>query len=122
MRETSTHSIPMLLLILALFALAAVIGLTLASKLIRKNPTSKPVALAHGLIAATALALLVVYARQHPQRLLTWAIGLFVIAALGGAVLFANDFRKKPGPVGLIAIHALVAVIAVVIVVMVAVG
>jgi hypothetical protein len=112
----------MLILTLVLFALAAVIGLTLAGKILRKAPTAKPVAIAHGLVAASGLVLLIVYAMQHPNRLLNWAIGLFVVAALGGAVLFANDLRKKPGPAGLIAIHALVAVVAVVIVVMVAVG
>jgi hypothetical protein len=112
----------MLLVALVCFALAAVIGLTLASKIIRKAPTSKPVALAHGLVAATGLVLVIVYMLNAPNRLLTWAVGLLVVAALGGAVLFTNDLRKKPGPVGLIAIHALVALVAVVIVVMVAVG
>ncbi|HYP16180.1 MAG TPA: hypothetical protein VEQ65_03135 [Opitutus sp.] len=110
----------MLLLIIALFGLAAVLGLAVASQLVKKVPTSKPVAIAHGLVGATALALLAVHASRSPHPLLAWAIGLLVIAALGGAVLFANDLRRKPGPAGLIAIHAIVAVVAVVLVVLVA--
>ena len=35
------------------------------------------------------------------------ALVLFALAAIGGAVLFANDLRKKTGPVVLVVIHAL---------------
>lgn len=99
----------MLTLALVLFGLAAVLGLVVAMQILGKRPTAKPVAVAHGLAAATALVLLIVHALSAPHRLLTVAIVLFVIAALGGAWLFANDLRSKPGPGGLIAIHALAA-------------
>jgi hypothetical protein len=35
-----------------------------------------------------------------------WSVVLFVVAALGGFILFANDFQKKPIPKGLALIHA----------------
>ena len=40
------------------------------------------------------------------------ALILFLIAALGGFVLFSYHLRRKPHPKGLIVIHALAAVIA----------
>lgn len=105
-----------------LFAIAAVLGLTVAVALLRKKETSKPVALAHGAVGAGGLVLLLLHAMSHPQQMLTLAIVLFVVAALGGAVLFANDLRRKPGPVFLIFVHALVAVVALVLVLVVAKG
>lgn len=103
----------MLLPALVLFALAAVIGLTLAAAIFKNKATSKPAALAHGALGAGGLVLLVLYTLKNPHNFLTTAIVLLVVAALGGAVLLANDLRKKPGPKGLVAIHALAAVVAV---------
>lgn len=110
----------MLITTLVLFALAAVLGLTVASQIFKKRETSKAVALAHGAFAAAGLVVLIVYALHNAHPWLTTAIVLFVVAALGGAVLFVNDLRKKPGPVGLVIIHALVAVVGVVLVLLVA--
>jgi hypothetical protein len=110
----------MLTFSIVLFVIAALLGLTVAVALLRKKQTSKPVALAHGLIGAAGLVLLILHAAQNPQQFLTIAIVLLVIAALGGALLFANDLRKKPGPVFLIAVHAAAAVVAVVLVLIVA--
>lgn len=112
----------MLVLTLVVFALAAVLGLTVAIQLFKKAPTNKGVALIHGLLGAAGLLLLIVTMLRQPHHLLSWAVGLLVGAALGGALLFANDLRKKPGPLGLVVIHAGVAVAAVVLVVLVAVG
>jgi hypothetical protein len=110
----------MLTFSLIFFALAAVLGLWLAVAIFKKKETRKPVAFAHGGIAATGLVLLVVHALQNPHKLLTVAITLFVIAALGGVLLVANDLRKKPGPVFLVIVHALVAASAVSLVAIVA--
>ncbi len=112
----------MLTFSIVLFALAAVLGLAVAVALLRKKETSKPVALAHGAVGAGGLVLLLLHALSHPQRMLTIAIGLFVVAALGGAVLFANDLRRKPGPAFLIVVHAVVAVVAFGLVLLVAKG
>jgi len=110
----------MLITALVIFVLAALLGLTVAVQILRKRETSKAVAVLHGLFGAAGLVVLLVYALQNPARLLTTAIVLLVVAALGGAIAFTNDLRKKPGPVGLIVIHALVAVAAVVLVLIVA--
>jgi len=105
----------MLYLIIALFALAAVMGIIIAAAIFTKKPsTPKAAVVAHGLFAATALVLFIVYAlnNAYPQISLI----LFVVAALGGGVLLYNDIaRKKAGPFGLVVVHALVAVTAFVI-------
>jgi len=110
----------MLITTLVLFAVTAVLGLTVAVQIFKKRETSKAAALAHGAIAAVGLVLLIVYAMHNAHPWLTTAIVLFVVAALGGAVVFVNDLRKKPGPVALVVIHALVAVVGVVLVLLVA--
>lgn len=110
----------MLITTLVIFGLAAILGLTIAVQIFKKRETSKAVALTHGLVGAVGLILLILYAVKNPASLLTTAIVLLVVAALGGAIVFVNDLRKKPGPVALVVIHALVAVTAVVLVLLVA--
>lgn len=110
----------MLITTLVLFVLAALLGLTVAVQILKKRETSKGVAVTHGLFGAVGLVLLILYTVKNPHQWLTTAIVLLVIAAIGGAILFANDLRKKPGPVALIVIHALAAVVAVVLVLLVA--
>ena len=105
-----------------LFAIAAVLGLTVAIALLRKKETSKPVAFAHGAVGALGLVLLLLHALAHPNQMLSLALGLFVVAALGGFFLLANDLRRKPGPAFLIVVHAVVAVIAFGLVLLVAKG
>lgn len=110
----------MLITTLVIFGVAAILGLTVAVQIFKKRETSKGAALAHGVFGAAGLVLLIVQATKSPEKLLTTAIVLLIVAALGGAIVFFNDLRKKPGPVGLIVIHALVAVSAVVLVLLVA--
>src|ERR1051326_6987568 len=105
---------------LVLFVVAALLGLAVAVTILKKKETSKPVAVLHGLFGAAGLVLLLLHAMKNPDRLLTAAIVILVVAALGGALLFVNDVRKKPGPVALLVIHALAAVAAVGLVLMVA--
>src|SRR5262245_25302402 len=100
----------MLIPALVLFVLAALLGLTVAIAIFKKKETSRPVAVIHGLVGAAGLVLLLLHAMKNPDRLLTTAIVVLVIAALGGAMLFVNDLRRKPGPVALVVIHALAAV------------
>lgn len=105
-----------LILALVLFVLAAGLGLVVAVQLFRRRPTSKAVALVHGAVGAAGLIALILHAAKNPTRLLTTAIVLLVVAALGGIVLFANDLRGKAGPVGLVIVHALIAIGAVAVV------
>jgi hypothetical protein len=106
---------------IVLFAVAAVFGLTIIVPLLQGKPTPRPAVFLHGLIAATALIILIVYAINNPGGPLP-SIIIFVIAALGGFILFANDLRKKPGPKALALIHASAAVIAFVILLIFAFG
>ena len=101
----------MLYLIIALFAFAAVFGIILAVAIYVKKPsTPKGVVAAHGIFAATGLGLLIYYMIQNADNYPKLGLILFVVAALGGAVLFINDMRGKPGPFGIVIVHALVAV------------
>jgi hypothetical protein len=100
----------MLYISITLFLIAAVFGVILASAILKNQPTPKPVVYIHGLLGATALAIVVYYVIQHPDSNPLVSLGLLCIAALGGFILFARDLSKKPGPMALVIIHALVAV------------
>jgi hypothetical protein len=92
-----------------IFTIAAMIGLYLLALVLQQKETPKAIALVHGLLAATALVLLIIYTVQTGADLLE-AIILFVIAALGGSVLFARDIKGKPLPKWLAIAHGLLAV------------
>jgi len=67
----------------------------------------------HGLAAAVGLVLLIIaVVHMSSAGLAGVALAIFVIAALGGFVLFAMHLTKKPLPPALIAVHGLVAVAA----------
>ena len=100
----------MLYISIVLFLVAAVFGVIVASAIIRKQPTPKPLVYLHGLLGAAALAIVVIYVLQHKDNSPMVSLILLVVAALGGFVLFARDMSKKPGPVVLVLVHALVAV------------
>lgn len=97
-----------LYLIIALFALGAIIGMYLLSLALQKKHTPKLAALFHGVFVAAALVLLIIYSSEHPGLLETLVI--FVIAALGGAVLIMRDLSRKPLPKSLAIGHGLVSV------------
>lgn len=95
------------------FMVGAIGGILLATLHIRKKDAPIPLAILHGLIAATGLSLLILgVARSASAGLAGVALGIYLVAALGGFVLFAVHLKKKPLPVPLIAIHALLAVTA----------
>jgi len=106
---------PMLMLKVsaALFGVSAAGGLTMAYIRLGRN-TNPPVALAmlHGMLAAAGLTLLAyaTFAVGVPM-LAEYALGLFVVAALGGATMnLRYHWRKEPLPAGLLIVHALLAV------------
>jgi len=67
----------------------------------------------HGLAAAVGLVLLIIAVTQMPSAGLAGvALVIFLIAALGGFVLFAMHLMRKPLPRGLIFVHGLAAVVA----------
>ena len=98
-----------------LFGLAALGGLVMA--FIRWSGTPRPpdwLAMAHGLLAAAGLTLLVHAALTVGVPVLAQAsLGLFVLAALGGVVINLRYHAKQLAlPKGLIVGHALLAVVA----------
>ena len=95
---------------IGLFALSAILGLTILIKWLTKKEASKAVIWSHGLVAATALVILVVYALQNPDNYPQVSLILFVIAALGGFYMFFRDLNKKNSPLSIAFIHALLAV------------
>ena len=99
---------------LVLFALAAVGGLVLAFMRFKGKPyPPMGLALVHGAAAAAGLVTLIALVAQGTQKSgATTALGLFVVAALGGFVLFFHHLRKSPLPIWLVVVHALVAVVA----------
>lgn len=100
-------------LALVLFALAALGGLFLAYLRMTDKPLPMPVALVHGGVAAAGLValLLAVLSGGAPDQAKV-ALGLFVVAALGGFYLFSHHLRKRQLPLGVVGIHGLVAVVA----------
>jgi hypothetical protein len=92
---------------------AALGGLALAS--IRLGGTARPptwMALGHGVVAATGLGLLGYAAAMSPgiPPMAQVALGVLVLAALGGATLFLGfHLREKPLPIPLVLAHGLAA-------------
>jgi hypothetical protein len=103
----------MLTAALILFAVAALGGVVLASLHITKKGAPIGLACLHGVLAVTGVVLLLVAMSQGSGSTgLTAALVLFLIAAVGGLVLFITHLRARPLPVPLILVHGLVAVAA----------
>ena len=96
---------------IAFFALAAILGLYLITFVLQQKETPKAIAITHGLFAATALVLLIIHTVQTGADLIQ-SIVLFVIAALGGIILFGRDITGKSLPKSLAVAHGLIAVTA----------
>lgn len=95
---------------IAVFAFAAVFGLTILVKWLSKKDVSRTVIYTHGLFAALGLALLTVYALQNPDNFPKISLILLVISALGGFYMFFRDLQKKMSPYSIAFVHALLAI------------
>jgi hypothetical protein len=100
----------MIYLSIALFAVSAVLGLTILIKWLTKKDASRGVVYSHGIAAVIGLLLLIGYAIQHPENFPKASIILFSVAAVAGLYLFVMDLNKKMSPMALAFTHALVAV------------
>ena len=111
----------MLNLAILVFAITALGGLVLAALHFRGKHRPFPLALVHLLGGATGLVLLLLPVLQDrvPSQA-RQALGLFVVAALGGFVLLSFRLRKKNLSSPVVVIHALVAVAAFVLLVLAA--
>jgi hypothetical protein len=99
----------MIYAIVALFAVAAVLGIILISFVLRDKTPPKALAILHGLLAATALVLLIVHT-INDNRIYVTSIVIFVLAALGGFIMIAKHLSNKPLPKWLAVVHGLTAV------------
>ena len=97
---------------LILFVVAALGGIVLVALRLMNRPLPLGLALIHGAVAAAGLVTLAIAVVQHPQpsRLPLIALGLLVVAALGGFVVFSFHLRNRPIPLPLTVVHALIAV------------
>ncbi len=102
----------MLITSIVLFALAAVSGVTILIPLLTGKPIIKPVSVIHGIFAASALIILIIFSINYNDDFPILSIILFVAAAIGGFILFVRDLNNKQGPKVLALIHAAAAVIA----------
>jgi hypothetical protein len=97
-----------------LFAIAAVGGLAMAYMHFKqnRNPPGGLAAL-HGVLAASGLVVLIWGAIEFGVGgYVAWALGLFVVAALGGFFLLSVYLRGKRFPSAAVVVHGLVAVVA----------
>ncbi len=97
---------------IVLFALAAAVGLYLVRDFFAgKRPTIQRAYL-HGGLAVIGLILLIIAMLQGAVAGATiTALILFIVAALGGLVLFFHHVRGRILPKGLLLIHPIVAVV-----------
>jgi hypothetical protein len=93
--------------------LAAVGGATLAGIRLKGAPFPPMwLALVHGVVAAVGLILLIYHAATTGvPRFAQAAIGIFVLAAIGGATMFLGfHLKEKPLPIPFVIGHGLAAV------------
>jgi hypothetical protein len=100
----------MIIITIAVFALAAVFGAINLVRILAAGRAPRATVYIHGAVAATALVLLLVYAFTNPRSAPIVALVLFVIAALGGFLLFGIDVATKKPPQWLGVVHGSVAV------------
>jgi hypothetical protein len=94
-----------------IFAIAAVGGLILASKVLTGKLAPWALSIIHALLGATGLILLAMAAMAGAKDgRVTAALAILVIAALGGFYLASYHLRGKIAPKGVVIIHAGVAV------------
>lgn len=101
----------MLTYALIVFAIAAVGGLVLASSVLRGKLAPWALSVLHALLGASGLVLLIlaVLHGATPARV-TAALGLLVVAALGGFYLASLHLRGTVAPKAVVFVHAGVAV------------
>lgn len=99
----------LLIITIALFALAAILGLYLISFILTNKETRKGVAFIHGSIAGLGIICLLIAALKYQPNL--WvSVTLFILAALGGFYMMIRDITGKTLPKWLALGHGLIAV------------
>ncbi len=99
---------------LIVFAIAAVGGLILAASVLRGRLAPWALSLVHAGLGAVGLIFTVLAVLGGAGGVVPIALGVLVVAALGGFYLASVHLRGKPGPRAVVVIHALAAVTGVV--------
>lgn len=100
---------------LIVFVIAALGGLVMAMKILKGKFAPWPLSLLHAALGATGLVLLLlaVFNGSADSRVMA-ALGILVVAALGGFYLASLHGREKIAPKAVVFVHAGVAVAGVV--------
>lgn len=99
----------MLYTAIALFSLAAILGMILISFVLQNKSTPKGLAFTHGGLAAAGIILLITYSFGNTPAPFA-SLVLFIMAALGGFTLIYKDLTGNPVPKLLAIGHGLTAV------------
>ena len=95
---------------IAILGMTAILGMYLLSLILRTKSTPKGITIVHGLLAATALVLLIVYCVGHKPG--PWiSLIVFIVAASGGFILNYRDITGKSVPKWLGIVHGLIAIV-----------
>lgn len=95
---------------IAILGMTAIIGMYLLSLVLRSKTTPTGIAVLHGLLAVTAVILLIVYCVRNttgPRE----SIIVFLIAATGGIIMGYRDITGKSVPKWLAIVHGLIAIV-----------
>jgi len=96
---------------LIIFAIAALGGLLLAASVLRNKLAPWALSIAHALLGASGLILLIMIVLKGSPGRVTAALGILIVAALGGFYLASIHLRGKIAPKVVVIVHASVAVI-----------
>ena len=102
----------MLTYAIIIFAIAAVGGVVLALKVFAGQLASWPLSIVHALLGATGLVILIMMVLEGTEGgAITAALGLLLVAALGGFYLVSFHVMQVVAPKNIAIIHAGVAVV-----------
>ncbi len=101
----------MLVAAIILFAVAALFGVMNLVPILKNQPAPKSTVFIHGGFAAIGLVLVILAVAKAAGSSPVTALVLFVVAALGGFVLFGIDMQKKPVPKWLAVLHPIIAAV-----------
>ena len=91
------------------FAIAALGGIVLAVHVLRGKFAPWALSLLHAALGAAGIVLVLVTVIQGLRGNAALALGLFVVAALGGFFLASFHYRKQLPPSAVVVVHAVVA-------------
>ncbi|MBB3278105.1 MULTISPECIES: hypothetical protein [unclassified Pseudoxanthomonas] len=101
----------MLITALIVFAIAAMGGLFLASRVLRGHLAPWAISILHALLGASGLILLILTVVQGgASARVTAALAILILAALGGFFLASIHLRGRVAPKAVVFVHAGVAV------------